>query len=566
MASVHTLRRVPRAGLPGLLDHWRSDLVSGFLVFLIALPLCLGIAMASGFPPMAGIISAVIGGVIVSRINGSHVTINGPAAGLIVVILSAVQSLGQGNAMSGYRHTLAAIVVASVLQILMGIFKAGKLNAYFPASVVHGMLAAIGIIIMAKQVHVMLGVRPEGGEILSAIAEIPRSVMNANPEIALIGLLGLVILMIWSWVRNPYLKMVPAPLIVVVVGMALGQVFDLDHKHVYLFLPQEEFLPRHEFTVGPKFLVSIPENVLASFYFPDFSKIATVEFWGAAVSICLVGSLESLLSAAAVDKLDSYKRYSDLNRDLTAVGVGNLLSSAVGGLPMIAEIVRSSANVHNGAKTAWANFFHGLFLALFVLFFPRLIHEIPLASLAALLVYTGFRLASPREFVKTMDIGKEQLALFCITIVGVLATDLLVGVFIGIVAKLMVHILRGVDFKNLLRINYTLMQTSPGVHHIRINGSAVFSNFIGLKSELSTLPEGQTVIFDLSNAYLIDHTVMEFIDHFRHDYQDRGGRCEIRGLENHQPYSNHPLAARRRKTDEGERATQRFSLKTSKHG
>lgn len=565
MPSDQALCRVPRTGLQGLLDHWRSDLVSGFLVFLIALPLCLGIAMASGFPPMAGIISAVIGGLIVSRINGSYVTINGPAAGLIVVILSAVQSLGQGDVMAGYRYTLAAIGVASVLQILMGIFKAGKLNAYFPASVVHGMLAAIGIIIMAKQIHVMLGVKPEGGDILSAIAEIPRSVMNANPEIALIGLLGLAILTIWSWVRNPYLKMIPAPLIVVVVGMTLGQIFDLDHKHVYLFLPQEDFLPRHEYTVGPKFLVSIPENVLASFYFPDFSKIATVEFWGAAVSICLVGSLESLLSAAAVDKLDPYKRYSDLNRDLTAVGVGNLLSSAVGGLPMIAEIVRSSANVYNGAKTAWANCFHGLFLGLFVLFFPRLIHEIPLASLAALLVYTGFRLASPREFVKTMDIGREQLALFCITIAGVLATDLLVGVFIGIVAKLVIHILRGVDFKNLLKINYTLTQTSPGVHHIRIDGSAVFSNFIGLKSELSTLPAGQRVIFDLSNAYLIDHTVMEFIDHFRHDYSERGGRCEVRGLENHQPFSDHPLAARRRKAAEGKRATQRFSLKPVKH-
>ncbi|CAI8812223.1 SulP family inorganic anion transporter [Methylocaldum szegediense] len=566
MASRQTLRQAPRTGLPGLRDHWRSDLVSGFLVFLIALPLCLGIAMASGFPPMAGIISAVIGGVIVSRINGSYVTINGPAAGLIVVILSAVQSLGQGDAMAGYRYTLAAIVVASVLQILLGIFKAGKLNAYFPASVVHGMLAAIGIIIMAKQIHVVLGVKPEGGDILSAIAEIPRSLMNANPEIAAIGLLGLVILMIWSWVKHQILKMIPAPLVVVVAGMALGQYFDLDHKHVYLFLPQEEFLPRHEYTVGPKFLVSIPENVLANFYFPDFSKIGTVEFWGAVVSICLVGSLESLLSAAAVDKLDPYKRYSDLNRDLAAVGVGNLLSSAVGGLPMIAEIVRSSANVHNGAKTGWANWFHGLFLGLFVVFFPKLIHEIPLASLAALLVYTGFRLASPREFAKTMDIGKEQLALFCITIMGILATDLLVGVFIGILVKLMIHTLRGVNFKNLFKINYTLTHTSPGVYHIRVDGSAVFSNFIGLKSEVSTLPAGQAVIFDLSDAYLIDHTVMEFIDHFRHDYSERGGRCEIRGLENHRPYSHHPLAARRRKTAGVNHVTQRFGFKTAKHG
>lgn len=511
--------------------------------------------MASGFPPMAGIISAVIGGVIVSRINGSYLTINGPAAGLIVVIFSAVQSLGQGNAMAGYRYTLAAIVVASVLQILMGICKAGKLSAYFPASVVHGMLAAIGVIIMVKQFNVMLGVEPQSSELIGTILAIPRSLITLNPEIALIGFVGLIIMIIWSLVKNRYVKMIPAPLIVVAVGMALERYFDLDHEHVYLFLPDNPILPHHEFTVGPKFLVAVPENVWSSFYFPDFGKIATVEFWEAVISICLVGSLESLLSAAAVDKLDPYQRYSDLNRDLAAVGTGNLLSGMVGGLPMIAEIVRSSANVYNGAKTAWANFFHGLFLALFVLFFPRLIHEIPLASLAALLVYTGFRLASPREFVKTMDIGKEQLALFCITIAGVLATDLLVGVFIGIVAKLMFHMLSGVDFKNLLKINYTLTQTSPGVYHIRIAGSAIFSNFIGLKSELSTLPEGQTVIFDLANAYLIDHTVMEFIDHFCHDYQGRGGRCEIFGLENHQPYSNHPLAARRRKTAKGKRAT-----------
>jgi MFS superfamily sulfate permease-like transporter len=540
-------RSLPKTGLTGLMENWRSDLISGFLVFLIALPLCLGIAMASGFPPMAGIISAVIGGVAVSRLNGSYVTINGPAAGLIVVILSAVQSLGQGDAMAGYRYTLAAIVVASVLQVLMGIFKAGKLNAYFPASVVHGMLAAIGIIIMAKQIHVMLGVKSESQEIVDMILEIPHSFAELNPEIAGIGFIGLAILIVWSLLRNRYLKMIPAPLIVVAVGMALERYFDLDHEHVYMFLPDSPSLPHHEYTVGPKLLVAIPDNIVTSFYFPDFGKIATVEFWGAVLAIGLVGSLESLLSATAVDKLDPYKRYSDLNRDLTAVGVGNLLAGAVGGLPMIAEIVRSSANVNNGAKTGWANFFHGLFLCLFVVFFPRLIHEIPLASLAALLVYTGFRLASPKEFAKTMDIGREQLALFVITIVGVLATDLLVGVLIGILAKLVIHLLRGVDVRNLLRLSYRIEGADVDTYRIRISGSAIFSNFIGLKSEVSELPDGKTVIFDLSEAYLIDHTVMEFIDHYRHDYNDRGGRCEIRGLENHAPYSGHPLAARRRK-------------------
>jgi MFS superfamily sulfate permease-like transporter len=540
-------RSLPKTGLPGLAENWRTDMVSGFLVFLIALPLCLGIAMASGFPPMAGIITAVIGGVVVSRFNGSYVTINGPAAGLIVVILSAVQSLGQGDPTAGYHYTLAAIVCASVLQILMGLFKAGRLNAYFPASVVHGMLAAIGIIIMAKQIHVMLGVKPEAKEILDTIAEIPHSFVELNPEVALIGLVGLAILIVWSFVKNRYLRMIPAPLLVVAVGMALERYFDLDHEHVFMFLPDNPIMPHHEFTVGPWFLVAIPENASASFFFPDFGKVATPEFWGAVVSICLVGSLESLLSAAAVDKLDQFKRYSDLNRDLTAVGAGNLLASSVGGLPMIAEIVRSSANVNNGARTSWANFFHGGFLGLFVVFCPKLIHEIPLASLASLLVYTGFRLASPKEFAKTMHIGKEQLAIFCVTILGVLATDLLVGVFIGIFAKLALHLLRGVDLRNLLKMSYQVEETEPGTYHVRVSGSAVFSNFIGLKSAASDLPEGQTVIFDLSDAYLVDHTVMEFIDHFLQDYIDRGGRCEISGLENHQPFSGHPLAARKRK-------------------
>ena len=427
----------------------------------------------------------------------------------------------------------------------MGLFKAGKLNAYFPASVVHGMLAAIGVIIMAKQIHTLLGVKPSSSEIIDTLLEIPHSFAELNPDIAIIGFSGLAIMVIWSLFRNRWLKMIPAPLIVVAVGMALERYFDLDHEHVYMFMPDHPILPHHEFTIGPKFLVSIPENILSSFYFPDFGKWATREFWAAVISICLVGSLETLLSATAVDKLDPWKRSSNLNRDLTAVGIGNLLASAVGGLPMIAEIVRSSANINNGARTSWSNFFHGSFLALFVVFFPKLIHEIPLASLAALLVYTGFRLASPKEFAKTMVIGKEQLLVFTTTLVAVLATDLLVGVFIGILLKLFIQLSRGVPLRELLRISYDVRQEEQGVYRISIQGSAIFANFVGLKSELAVLPQGETIIFDVANVSYIDHTVMEFLDHFRNDYIGRGGRCEIRGLDQLAPYSNHPLAARR---------------------
>jgi len=540
------LLALPKTGLAGLIQNWRSDLLSGFLVFLIALPLCLGIAMASGFPPQAGIISAIIGGLVVSRFGGSFVTINGPAAGLIVVILASVQELGKGDAMAGYRYTLAAIVCASVIQTFMGLFKAGKLSAFFPSSAVHGMLAAIGVIIMSKQIHVMLGVKPEADSLFGTIAAIPSSLIDPNPEIAVIGGFGIVTLIIWSVIKNRYLKMIPAPLVVVIVGMALGKYFDLDHQHVYLFLPQTTFLPHHEFTIGPKFLVSIPENFLAGFAFPDFSLIRHPAFWVQVVTICLVGSLESLLSAAAVDKLDPFKRSSDLNRDLAAVGVGNILAGMVGGLPMIAEIVRSSANVNYGARTGWANFAHGAFLLVFVALFPRLIHEIPLASLAALLVFTGYRLASPKEFRKTLEIGYEQLAVFLITIVGVLATDLLIGVGIGIATEFLIHLWRGIRWHEVFKINIEIEEREPGVYHVQVGGAAFFANFLLLKSDLSSIPEGKTVVIDLSDTASIDHTVMEYLHHYCDDYRRTGGRALLSGLDQHVAASKHPLAARKR--------------------
>ncbi len=534
----------PATGLAGLKAYWKNDLLSGFLVFLIALPLCLGISMASGFPPSAGIITAIIGGMVVSRGSGSFVTINGPAAGLIVVVYDAVQSLGEGDAMAGYRYALAAIVIASVIQILLGIFKAGRLSSFFPASVVHGMLAAIGIIIMAKQIHVVLGVTPEKGSLLSTIAQIPHSFANLNLEIAIIGFAGLVILIIWSLLQNKTLKMIPAPLVVVLMGMFFAHYFELEHEHIYLLTP--EHTPAAE--VGPKFLVAISENFTSSFYFPDFGKFFTLEFWEAVIAIALVGSLESLLSAMAVDKLDPYKRHSNLNKDLTAVGVGNLVAGSIGGLPMIAEIVRSSANVNNGAKTQWANFFHGTFLLIFVVFFPRLIHSIPLAALASLLVFTGFRLASPREFANVMGIGKEQLFIFVATIISVIATDLLIGVAIGILVKLTIHLFHGAKPDNLFKIHFTQNVQANSSILISIEGAAIFSNFLALKEALAEIEHGKTLIFDKSKVTLIDHTVMEFFHEFQHDYESQGGHCKFQGLDAHESFSDHPLAARRIKS------------------
>ena len=536
-------RRVPVTGLAGLKQYWRQDLQSGFFVFLLALPLCLGIAIASGFPSAAGIIPAVIGGLLVSRCNGSHLTIVGPSAGLIVVLFSAVQTLGDGDAMAGYRYTLAAIVVASILQIILGFYRAGQLGALFPTSVVHGMLAAIGIIIMAKQGHIMLGVNTEFGSIFATIGQLPHSIMNPTSEVAFIGISGLAILIFWPFLKQPTLKKIPAPLIVLVTGMGLGQFFGIQHEHIHLFLLDQAYLDSHKHLIAPEFLVYIPDEIASFFYFPDFSKIMTLAFWSAVISICLVGSLESLLSTVAVDKLDPYHRVSNLDRDLLAVGAGNVLSGLIGGLPMIAEIVRSSANIEYGARTGWANFFHGLIFLSFVLLFPHLIHSIPLATLAALLVYTGYQLAAPRHFKEVLDIGVDQLALFVITIIGVLATDLLIGVALGIIAKLVIEYLRGVWPSNMFKIYFEIQRPDPETIIVKLLGSALFSNFLPLRNALMQLEPSKTIVFDFTDGYLIDHSVLKFIDDFSRDYQLHGGKCTHTG-EALTKFSDNNLAAR----------------------
>ena len=530
--SKLSLSTLPKTGLAGLKENWRSDLRSGFLVFLIALPLCLGVSIAADFPPSAGIISAIIGGLLVSRISGSYLTINGPAAGLIVVVLAAVQTLGEGDAMAGYRYTLAAVVVAGILQALMGAYKIGQLSSFFPTSVVHGMLAAIGIIIIVTQSHVMLGVTPAPGSLFSTIAQIPHSLFNMKLDVFLISFWGLLILITWPLVNSRF----PAPVMVVVLGMIFAWHFDLAQDAA---------------VSGSKFMVSISESFSADFYFPDFSKLFTVAFWGTVLSLSLVGSLETMLSATAVDKLDPYERTSDLDRDLKAVGIGNMVAGLIGGFPMIAEIVRSSENVNNGAKTGWANFFHGLLLLIFVVLFPRLINSIPLASLAAVLVYTGYRLASPKTFAKVLDVGKDQLFIFVVTIIGVLATDLLIGVALGIVVKLAIDLVRGVWLGNLFKIHFTIQQQDNDTLVVKLLGSALFSNFLPLKKALAKLEPGKTIIFDFTDGYLIDHTVMEFIQDFSRNYEAQGGHCQIIGkaLET---FSDHALAARLMTADDRE--------------
>lgn len=533
--------QIPLTGIAGLKQNWRADLTSGFLVFLIALPLCLGISMASGFPPVAGIFTAIVGGLVVTFLGGSQLTIKGPAAGLIIIAFGAVTELGQGDAMLGYKLTLAVVVVAGILQVIFGWVKSGVLADFFPSAAVHGMLAAIGIIIIAKQLFTMIGVKPEASETLELFAELPNAFSELNPEIALIGVTSLLILFTFPLLKNKYLKMVPAPLLVILIAIPIGRYFDLEHEHSYLFLDG------HEYIIGPKFLVTLPDNLLSAITFPDFSQVFSMVSIKYIIMFALVGSLESLLSSKAIDGLDPFKRKTNMNRDLIGVGIGNTLAGFIGGLPMISEIVRSSANINNGGKTSWSNFFHGGFLLIFVAFFPILIHQIPLAALAAMLVYTGFKLASPRSFYRTYKIGKEQLAVFLITIVFTLATDLLIGIGVGILTKFIIHLINGLPVKYIFKPLFTVSLNGE-VYTVDVFNSAVFSNYIKLKKSLDALPREKNIRIDFTNANMVDHTVLENLHHYQHDYEHEGGKFQLCGMDHLKKNSDHHLSGRKLKT------------------
>ncbi len=534
--------QIPADGLAGLKKHWKDDLLSGFIISLIALPLCLGIAMASGVPPMAGIIAGIVGGLFVSLASGSHLTINGPAAGLAVIVLMSMEGFRkmapaglspEQIEMFAYQCTLAVGIGCGILQLLFGFVKAGFISNFFPSSVVHGMLAAIGIMIFTKQFHTAMGVKPEGKEMLELIAEIPHSILHMNPDVAIIALISVLILVILPKVKNKYIKMLPAPLMVLMVAIPLGHFFDLETVHKYLFLDG------HEYPLGPKFLVSIPSNVFEGIVMPRFDYLITGFGIQMMITYSLVASLESLLTAKAIDKMDPYKRESNYNKELFAKGSGNIFSSFFGGLPIIAEVVRSSANVNNGAKTRWANFFHGGFLLFFVVFLGDIIHQIPLSALAAMLMVTGYRLASPGEFAKTLKVGKEQLLIFISTIVFTLATDLLIGILAGILVKLIIHTLNGVPFKSLFKPFFTMEIIDKEHYVIDVEHSAIFSNFMSLKKHVEGLPDGKKITIDFTTTKLVDHSVMEHLHDLELAYERKGGEFTIIGLDNHIAISDH---------------------------
>lgn len=523
------------------LTHIRANLFAGFVVSLIALPLSLGLALASGAPPISGLLASIVGGTLMAVLGGSKVTITGPGNGLVVVTLTAITSLGGGDMFQGYLYTLAAIIVSGGLIFLLGLLRFGFLSDFFPSAAVQGMLAAIGIIIMSKQLHVMLGeVNPPAGTTIGYFLTLPGSLMNVinseTPALSYtIGFLSLFIMVLYAKVHNRYLHLIPAPMWIVIIGIGLSY-FSAEHPMVLSPLNEE-------------FLVSIPNDLLDSLAFPDFGMWQSMNFWMAVITFTLIASVESLLSIKAVDRIDPLRRRSNVNKDLRALGLSTIVSGFAGGLSVVTVIARSSVNVNQGARNRSSNFFHGLFLLAFVLVFTHAIQHIPLPALAAILVFTGYRLAEPAVFRKMLRVGWEQFGIFLTTMIVTIATDLITGIAAGILITLLIQLRElprlKLFIRYTLRPNTLLYREGDQQYHLSVKAYSSFINFLGLKKQLDSLPPNANVIVDFSLAEFVDHSVMEQLDNYYKTFKSKGGDLEIIGLDDLGSHSDHPLATRR---------------------
>lgn len=524
-----------------LFGHLNTDFASGLVVFLVALPLCLGIALASGAPPLSGIIAGIVGGIVVGFLSRSHLSVSGPAAGLTAIVLTAITDFGAFNIF------LTAVIIAGAIQLILGFLKAGTISNYFPNNVIEGMLAGIGIIIILKQLPHAVGydsdyegdqsfLEKDGSNTFSALAD---ALNYVHLGAIIVTLISLAILILWD--RTPALKrlkLVPGPLVAVVTAIGLNELF----KSMF---PQLAITADH--------LVKLPvpksfEDFANIIVMPDFTALSDSKVWVVGATIAIVASIETLLCVEAADRMDLQKRYTDTNAELKAQGIGNILSGLIGGLPMTSVVVRTSANFNAGAKTKMSAIIHGVLLLICVLSIPVILNLIPLATLAAVLLMVGYRLARPAVFKHFWHQGKYQFIPFIVTLLGVVLTDLLKGVALGIVVSV-IFILRG----NLKRAyHFREEQYEDGdVIHIDLAQEVSFLNKAAIKSTLNDIPSGSKVIIDASDTVYIAHDILDLITEFKDvKAPEESIRVRLRGfkqaynLENTEPFSNVKLQHR----------------------
>ncbi|MFD1062791.1 SulP family inorganic anion transporter [Winogradskyella litorisediminis] len=493
-----------------MFKYLKNDLPASIVVFFVALPLCLGIAVASDAPPFAGLIAGIIGGIVVGAISGSQVGVSGPAAGLAAIVLAAIASLG-------YEAFLVAVVLGGVIQIVFSILKLGIIGYYFPSSVIKGMLTGIGIIIILKQIPHFFGIDkdPEGNFVLfgpnsnvfSDIISIPSNLGIGSTVIALIAM---AILILWSSVlvnKHQFFKLVQGPLVAVVAGV------------VFFILAQGTSME-----IAGSHLVKVPvpdsvDSFLGQFTTPDFSVIWLPEVWITAFTIALVASLETLLCVEATDKLDPEKRVTPTNRELLAQGSGNILSGLVGGIPITQVIVRSSANIQSGNKTKASAIIHGFFLLISVIIIPNVLNMIPLAVLAAILFIVGYKLAKPSTFKAMWDSGWKQFVPFIATVLIIVFKDLLWGIGIGLAIGIIVTLYH--SYKNSHFLHKQGEDVDDGKIKMTLAEEVTFFNKATILRELDALPNDTQLELDVRKTTYLDHDVIEILEDFAHKAKER---------------------------------------------
>lgn len=488
-----------------LFANLKSDFASGLVVFLVALPLCLGIAMASGAPLFSGIISGIIGGIVVGYFSTSHISVSGPAAGLTAIVLTAITDLG------AFDVFLTAVFIAGLLQLILGFAKAGSISNYFPTNVIEGMLAGIGIIIILKQLPHAFGYdndfegdqafsQTDGSNTFSALFSIFDYIQIGSIVITLVSMVILI-----SWDKVPFLKklkLVPGALIAVALGVILNEIFIATGSAL---------------AIGKEHLVSLPvpssfEEFKAIIVTPNLSGVMNPKVWVVALTIAIVASIETLLSIEASDRMDVQKRYTDTNKELKAQGIGNMVSSLLGGLPLTSVIVRSSANSNSGARSKMSTIIHGVLLLVSVLAIPVILNKIPLATLAAILILVGYKLAKPATFIHFWEKGKYQFVPFIATLLAVVFLDLLKGVTLGIIISI-IFVLKG----NLKRAYFFRKEqyADGDVIHIDLAQEVSFLNKAAIKQTLNHLPENSKVIIDAKDTVYIAHDILDLIHEFK---------------------------------------------------
>ncbi len=524
------MENTPKEGLQGLIENWKSDLIAAVSVSLIALPLSLGIALAAGAPAMSGILSAVVGGVVTTLYRGGHISVNGPAKGVIAVILLGIALMDDGSGQA-FNYVLAAVVVSGAIQVVLGLLKLGRLADIFHSSVIHGLLAAIGIIIFAKQIHVALGTYSKSPSIIQNLVDAVKYLPQANPFVVIISLAGLLLLLFHSKISYRFFHFLPAPMWVIALSIPFVYGFNFFEEHTLSFFGKA-------YEVGPHLLLDIPDNIMDSILHPNFGKIGTIEFWTTVISILIITSIESLAIAKAVDKIDPYKRKTDLNKDLTGIGLSTMAAGMIGGLPIIAVIIRSTVNIHNGAKTKWSNMYQGLLLLLFIVVLSPIMRQVPLCAFAILLVYTGFKLASPAVFKQVYNQGTEQLIFFVATMVLTLYTNLLIGLLGGLLLAMVAHMLLAKVsipqfFKMIYKSGSNLVKKPDGSYDLKIKGIANFLGILKIDKLVAQIPSGADVNIDLSETRLIGITYMDYLVDYLKMQKDTGGKVLLKGLDSH---------------------------------